>query len=261
MLDFCDKYFMMKIQSVLTGIMIIAFLSCNDRSASKVDVQQIVDKSIEVAGGNLYTINNISFDFRDKSYELVYTEGQKTLHRIQKSDSAVIRDSKLPDSFQRSINDSLVVVVDSMARKYTNSLNSVHYFSTLPYGLNDPAVKKRFLGEITLNETEYYKVEITFNEAQGGEDFEDVFVYWFNKKTHNPDYLAYEFHVDGGGYRFREAYNERRIGGIRFVDYKNYKPKEPTSVYELDQLFAADKLEHLSNIELTNIKVIQGNYN
>ena len=30
---------------------------------------------------------------------------------------------------------------------------------------------------------------------------------------------------DGIGLRFREAFNERYINGIRFVDYNNYKPK------------------------------------
>ena len=52
-------------------------------------------------------------------------------------------------------------------------------------------------------------------------------MYWFNKETFKPDYLAYDFHTDGGGVRFRKAYNERYVDGIRFVDYENYKPRDP----------------------------------
>jgi hypothetical protein len=159
------------------------------------------------------------------------------------------------------IRDSLVAVPDSMARKYSNSINSVHYFAYLPFGLNDAAVNKRLLGEIEINGNMYYKLEVTFDQEGGGKDYEDVYIYWINKKTLKPDYLAYEFHVDGGGVRFREAYNERYINGIRFVDYRNYEPLDQVSVRETDSLFTAGKLLLLSHIELGDIEVNPGSYN
>jgi len=45
-------------------------------------------------------------------------------------------------------------------------------------------------------------------------------------------------HVGKGGIRFREAYNERFVGGIRFVDYYNLKPKSKTSsILDIDELY------------------------
>ena len=80
-------------------------------------------------------------------------------------------------------------------------------------------------------------------------------MYWFNKQSFTVDYLAYEFHVDGGGIRLREAINPRMVNGIRFVDYKNYKPKEKVAISSIEALFKADKLELLSEIVLTDIEV------
>ncbi|MBT8297170.1 MAG: deoxyribose-phosphate aldolase, partial [Maribacter sp.] len=89
-----------------------------------------------------------------------------------------------------------------------------------------------------------------------------VYLYWFNTKSFKPDYLAYEFHVNDGGLRFREAFNERTVNGIRFVDYINYKPiDENQSIDVIESLFQQGKLEVLSKIELKNISVNPGNYN
>ena len=55
---------------------------------------------------------------------------------------------------------------------------------------------------------------------------------------------------------FREAYNERFVGGIRFVDYYNLKPKSKTSsILDIDELYGNGDLELLSKIELENIQV------
>ncbi|MCB0376061.1 MAG: hypothetical protein KDD04_09105 [Sinomicrobium sp.] len=90
----------------------------------------------------------------------------------------------------------------------------------------------------------------------GGEDFEDVYLYWVDKESFTTDYLAYEFHVNGGGLRFREAYNVRTVGGIRFVDYYNFKPKDKNVILDdLDRLFDRGELELLSEIILEDISV------
>ena len=62
--------------------------------------------------------------------------------------------------------------------------------------------------------------------------------------------------------RFREAYNERYVNGIRFVDYNNMKPiNSGASVLKVDSLFNNDLLKLLSKIELKDIDVTLGSYN
>ncbi len=234
---------------------IMVFLSCTHKTTIT-SVQQIVDKSITVSGGERYNKAEITFFFRDKKYSAYQEEGKKVLERTTFADSIEITDVKTQNGFERYINDSLVTVPDSLAVRYSNSINSVHYFSRLPYGLNDKAVNKELLGEVKIKGKKYYKVKVTFDEQGGGEDFEDVYLYWFDIETFKPDYLAYVFHVDGGGIRFREAYNERYVNGIRFVDYTNYKGN-PTEVdfFKIDSVFTKGSLELLSNIELEKIAV------
>ncbi|WP_299163077.1 DUF6503 family protein [uncultured Eudoraea sp.] len=242
-------------------IFIFIAIGCRNKNSGTIDVQDIIDKSIEVSGGNLYSSCNISFTLRDIRYELENNTGRKILKRIINNDSTTILDILKHNGFERTINGNPVIVADSMAAKYSNSINSVHYFAYLPYGLNDPAVNKKLLGETQLGDKQYYKVEVTFDEEGGGEDFDDIYIYWFNKETFKPDYLAYEFNVDGGGTRFREAFNERIINGIRFVDYNNYKASKNISVYELEALFKTKELELLSTIRLEDIEVNPDNCN
>jgi hypothetical protein len=241
--------------------MFLATVGCRNNDSKMMPVQDIVNKSIEVSGGNLYRSCNISFTFRDIRYEMQNANGGKLLKRIIIKDSTEILDILKHDSFERYIDGNLVNVADSMATKYSNSINSVHYFAYLPYGLNDPAVNKKLLGETQIGGNKYYKVEVTFDEENGGEDFEDIYIYWINKETFRPDYLAYEFSTDGGGSRFREAFNERIINGIRFVDYKNYKAADTISVYNLEALFKSKELELLSTIQLEDISVNPDNCN
>jgi len=245
---------------VFLGIVILA--SCKPYKKEVVVAQAVIDKSIEVCGGELYGNTIRSFTFRDRSYILENGNDGQVLKRIFKNDSVHILDIRTSKKFERYVNDSLVQLQDSMANKYANSVNSVHYFASLPSGLNDPAVRKESLGEAIIKGKEYHKIKVTFDQNGGGDDFEDTYVYWFNKETWKPDYLAYKFFVDGGGMRFREAFNERYVNGIRFVDYNNYKTKDmETSILKIDSLFEAKSLVLLSKIELKDVQVNRGSYN
>ncbi|UOY06907.1 deoxyribose-phosphate aldolase [Muricauda sp. SCSIO 64092] len=244
-------------KSFLYLFLVLGLLSCKSSTDNEMTVQQIVDKSIQISGGEGYDNSKISFVFRDRTYESLNRNGKKLLKRITRTDSVTITDKKTNTDFQRFFNDSLIVLPDTLANTYANSVNSVHYFSRLPLGLNDKAVKKELLGEHMINEKTYYKVKVTFSQESGGDDFEDTYLYWFEKQSFKPEYLAYEFHVNGGGIRFREAYNERYVGGIRFVDYNNFKPQKGAQVdfFKIDSLFEKNELELLSKIELENIQV------
>lgn len=249
------------IRAALLGMFIVMlFSSCRNTDKSVV-AQEIVDKAIQVAGGDLYEQSEFTFRFRDVEYVLERKGGKKVMKRIRQTDSGLLSDIRTGNDFSRLLDGNPIVVSDSMANVYSNSINSVHYFAYLPYGLNDPAVNKEWIGEKKIGDKVYHKIRVTFDKKGGGEDFEDVYLYWINKETFTPDYLAYEFHVDGGGLRFREAYNERYVNGIRFVDYRNYKPIGKADIMELDDLFVKDQLELLSDIKLEDVRVSRDNYN
>ena len=239
----------------ISFITLLLVLSCKQQST--IDVNAIVNKSIEVSGGDLIKSSIIDFDFRDKHYKAIRNNGKFQYERTFIDSIGIIKDVLSNKGFQRFINETPFEVSIGKETAYTASVNSVHYFSILPYGLNAAAVNKKYLGEVSLKDKSYHKIKITFNEEGGGEDFDDVFIYWIDNETYKVDYLAYSYNEnDGLGLRFREAYNERYINGFRFVDYNNYKPKNKNVRLEnLDTLFEKGHLELLSKIALENIIV------
>lgn len=241
-------------QILFSFFMLLAVVSC--KKVEQPNAETIINKAIEVSGGNLIDSSTIDFDFRDKHYKAIRNKGMFQFEREFKDSVNVIKDVYTNTDFTRFINNEAVVVHDSMVRKYSNSINSVHYFSVLPYGLDAAAVNKTYLEDVVIKGEKYHKIKVTFNQDGGGEDFEDVFVYWVNTDTNKIDYLAYSYLTNGGGMRFREAYNERYVNGIRFVDYNNYKPKnKAANLFDLDRLFENGELKLLSKIETENVLV------
>ena len=235
----------------------IVILSCNEKAHKSLTAQKIVDTSLQASGGTLIGNSKITFDFRDKRYKAIRANGQFELMRKFQDSTGIISDILTNAGFERTIDEKKVQIPDAMALRYSASINSVHYFSVLPYGLNDKAVNKEKLEDISIKDTIYHTIKVTFNAKDGGEDFEDVFLYWINTKTFKLKYLAYSYNeADGVGMRFREAYNERFFKGIRFVDYNNYKSEaESITLTDLPELFENAKLKLLSKIELNNISV------
>jgi hypothetical protein len=251
---------------VLPIILSLLCFSCNDakqnsqqaQQTEKITASSLINQSIEAAGLHRLANSDIAFTFRDVRYSASRSNGQFSLLRRFKKGNELVVDSLTNDGFTRHLNAELVHVPDSMVAKYAASVNSVHYFSVLPYGLNDPAVKHTILDEVFIKNKSYHTVQVTFDQVGGGEDFEDVFVYWINKASKTVDYLAYSYEEsDGRGIRFREAYNTRTIKGVQFVDYNNYKPRTTfKTLTNLPVLFENERLELVSKIELDSIAVV-----
>ena len=232
----------------------ILLFSCNPTLN---DPQEIVDKTILFTGGDKYLNAVIEFDFRGRHYVARRNGGTFSYERIFDDSLGTVHDIVSNEGFARKINEEEATVPDTMAVKYTSSTNSVIYFALLPYGLNDAAVIKKLMGETSIKDKPYYLVQITFKAGGGGEDHEDVFLYWINQKTFAVDYLAYSFaERDEISFRFREAYNARVINGIRIQDYINFKPKNNSlTVEQAEELYRNGELVELSRIETENVTV------
>lgn len=219
--------------------------------------QQIIDKTIEKAGGEKYNNAQISFKFRDTEYKSTRNGGKFQLERfITDSTGTEYHDVINNEGFTRYHKDSVVTLSDSMKTVYSNSVNSVHYFVQLPYGLNDAAVNKELLGKDSIQDREYYELQVTFEDTEEVTDHEDVYLYWIDTEHFTIDYMAYSFKINDGGVRFRRAYNPQTVGGIRFADYENYKADDlDVPLQDLDEKYETRELELLSIIENENIEV------
>jgi hypothetical protein len=233
-------------------VLLILHLSCESKS----EAQKIVDQAIAAHGGQLFENAKISFDFRDRNYQIFKSPNSFEYIREFTDSTGQVRDVLNNEGFQRTVNGERVQLNEERTGAFSRSVNSVAYFAFLPYGLNDPAVFKSYLGEDEIDGKSYHLVKVTFSEDGGGEDFDDIFLYWFDKETFLIEYLAYSYHTDGGGVRFRKAVRQHEVEGLILLDYENYMPEEKnTPVEEMGNLYKEGKLKLLSEILLENIKV------
>ncbi|MEM9832836.1 MAG: DUF6503 family protein [Bacteroidota bacterium] len=239
-------------QPFLASLFFIFCFACQ----SNPDPKEIIAQSIEAHGGDNYDSTHISFSFRDRDYNIHLAGGQFTYERTWEDSLGNIHDVLNNQEFIRKINQKVVDLSAEDEQRYANALNSVVYFALLPQPLADPAVNATYLGTDTLKSEIYHKIKVTFDQEGGGTDFDDVFVYWFHQDKHTMDYLAYEFHVNDGGTRFREAYNVREAGGIRFADYINYTDTlHSFALEEYNTQFTKEEIQELSRIDLESVEV------
>ena len=255
---------MNKSVSILYFLPIIFLLACqtndkkekgNQSSPEKnISTAYIIQKAIEYSGKNKIKDNKVIFQFRDKTYISERICDQFKLTRVDSSKN--IKDVYYKDEIKREIKGQPVQLADSTAANIRSSINSVHYFVHLPYRLKDSAVKTEKLNDDTINDKEYYQLQVKFREKGGGEDHKDIYHYWFNKGNFSMDYLAYRFYTNDGGIRFRERRNEKRLDGVVFQDYNNFKPlSKDLKLSELSEAYQNNQLEKVSEIITTPISV------
>lgn len=249
----------MRIPPLLLVLLLHFFTACQPADNP---AQELTDKAIALHGGEAYDTLGLEFDFRDMHYIVERNQGQFRYERIQKDSTGTeVRDILTNTEAYRTIGGKRQTLPDTTMNKYKNSVNSVAYFLLLPQPLQDKAVHKEYLGETTIKGRPYNKIKVFFDQEGGGKDYSDVFVYWLDKQDASVDYLAYLYHVDESGLRFREAYNPRRVGGVLVQDYINYAPADTAlavteaNLLSLDSLFQAGQLKELSRIENKNFRV------
>lgn len=221
--------------------------------------QRVIDKAIKAHGGSVLDRVVINFDYRDKHFEATRNNGLYEYVRTYTDSTGAVREVYNNNEAFREENGQRVEITDKKEYSIQEINNSVIYFAFVPYFLNDAAVRKKYLGTATVLEKPYHKVEITFVPENGGPDFEDRFIYWIHQENFTVDFLAYDFHINDGGTRFREAYNIRDIAGVRVADYKNYTsdlfPQPGTPIENYDTLLGTEDLKLLSEINLENVTI------
>ncbi|MEO1451168.1 MAG: DUF6503 family protein [Bacteroidota bacterium] len=164
---------------LLISALLILGMACQStdqqETASTLTSSEWIRNAISHHGGEAYQQAEISLDFRDIHYTAELNHGAFTYTRTFSREGQTFHDQLNNDGFIRFIDDQIAAVPDSMATKYSASVNSVWYFALLPYGLDNPAVISKDLGRVEIKGAPYQKIEVRFKEEGGGEDFEDVF--------------------------------------------------------------------------------------
>lgn len=250
------------IAAVATAIALLATSACQPAAETGTPSgRAVVDSAIAAHGGAVLDHAVVTFTFRGVDFRLRQDAGRFRYQRTY-TDSLdrTVREVLSNDSLSRTVDGSRVTLSDDERGSVETAVNSVAYFALLPHPLGDPAVQTAYRGRDTLDGTTYHRVRVTFEQDGGGRDWQDRFLYWFNTNTYAMDYLAYAYGFAPGeerGTRFREAYNVRRIEGVRVADYANYT--DPSLALDaLDRYpdrFNDDALTLVSRVELDSVQV------
>lgn len=238
---------------------ILLLFTCKDSEPTD-KAQSIVDAAIKAHGSKIFDRSTIQFKFRDRNYKSSRQDGKYIYSRFWDSLGTVIHDELSNNGFIRHVGQTMINLDSKKIESFTSSVNAVFYFFALPFNLNDPAVIKEYLGEVTLMDKKYDKIKVSFKQNEADRLIhDDTYVYWFNKDDHMLDFLAYDYtEPDEKGQRFRQAINRRNVNGLIVQDYINFKPKNdsiPILVTNLDEAWAGNQLKELSKIINELVKV------
>ena len=218
---------------------------------------KLLAKTIKAHGGKKYNKAQYQFIFRDNLYRFKNSKNGYNYSVRKSKGGQQIYDQLINGEFTRSINGRDVTLSEKEKKGGSGSLNSVIYFATLPHKLSDPAVRLSYSGTTFIKGVEYEILKVHFEQEGGGSDFEDEYLYWIRKDNSQVDYFAYNYQVGGGGVRFRSGFNKRKVKGIIFQDYINYKAPIGTALAELPNMYENNQLKELSKIlteKVTSIK-------
>ena len=209
----------------------------------------LVAETIKAHGGELYENASYGFTFRDKYYSFENSDRSYTYTMSVSEGGDELKYMLKNGKFTHTKNGAETELSTKDIVKYTEDVNSVVYFATLPNKLNDRAVNKTYVHSTGIKGQNYDVIAVDFDQEGGGIDYDDKFMYWINSDSKTIDYLAYSYETNVGGVRFRTAYNPRTIDGIRFQDYINYKVPKGTPLKDIPALYEKDELIELSRIE------------
>jgi len=230
--------------------------SGREASAPRDSAAAIIERARRTHGAGVLDYAEVSFRFRGTPFTVRREGGTFEYARVVADSAGVVRDVLDNEGFRRTEAGRPVALGPEEAAAAEGAVNSVVYFALLPYPLADPAVQPRLLAADTLGGEPYHRVEVTFQPEAGGRDHQDRFLYWIHRDRYTVDYLAYSYDVNDGGIRFREAFNPRAVGGVRFADYRNYAPEtlEP-ALESLGRMYETDSLALVSEIVLDSVRV------
>lgn len=238
---------------LLIGLFIFIFISCQPKIKHADD---LIDQMWEVYGGEYWDQTNFEFVFRGKAYSIHRNNGVFNYQSTEKIDSMVIVDELTNVGFYRRLNGIEVDMEPEDRRRAISTLNSVIYFATLPFPLKDPSVKSKLLGREIIQFVNYYVLEITFSSDCDCEDGEDRFLYWIHPETFYFDFMAYRYHTNGGGSRFRVITQRDKLNGLVFQQMDNYSSEHILDSLEIYPThFVNFKLKKVSEIWLEHIHI------
>ena len=246
----------------LTIAIVLVALSCKPKNnstsnksiTSEISANELLQKTIDAHGGEqLLKDSFIEFKIDKTSFSLQYDTGRANFKQIRQLDSDTHTLSYKYGNIQYFINDSLQSEESYSKRMAEISLFGFLYTFSIPFNLtaNDVIISKQ--ANVTIRQKEYYTLDVQFTKIPDLP--EDHFLLYIDIDSYEIGYVALQHDLSGSKPQFRRMIQPRKIKGILFQDYINYKPKEKfVPLDQLLNLYEDQELVQVSLIENKNIK-------
>lgn len=217
----------------------------------------VVRRALDVHGARGLGTADVRFSFRGTPYRMARHRGHY-LYEVTKTGEHDHQRFRLNNQgFEQWLNGKPIKPSPTKQQAQKNALISVIYFASIPWVLGDRAVHVETLPDTEFQGETHSTRRVTFDRQSGGADHDDVFAYWFERDTGRLAFLAYRFHVNGGGVRLRQVIRVQRIQGIDFFDYNNYSAPTATRLPDLLSLLAEGEVQLISVITMEKIQVLE----
>lgn len=170
----------------------------------------------------------------------------------------VFRDVLTAEGLERTIDGRAVGLGEAARREAATALRAAVYLALLPFSLDGAAEEALVLTPDTLSGQAYERVALPLDRAAPGLDERGRLVLWIHPERHTVDYLAYRYAADGGGARFRAAYEPRTVEGVRFANHYEFSGDLlEVPVEGLGQFYERGELNFLGRVELDSVRVLR----
>ena len=234
-------------------------IACKPETTNN-DPQYIIDQSLKAHGSKVFDQSIIEFKIGNRFYKSTRSQGQFRYERFWDSIGVTIHDDLTNNGLVRQIDQTEIILDTKKIDNYSSSLRLTMYHFALPFGFNDPAVIKTYLGEVILMEEPYHKIKISFKLNPNDRTIHDnVYIAWIHKKKFTMDYLAYVLkEPEDKATHFMQVVVAQKIESFRVQDYKVFKPTQDslfTRPEDLDQTWAANQLMEWSTFKVNQLKI------
>ncbi|OZC03590.1 DUF6503 family protein [Rubricoccus marinus] len=247
-------------RTLLALALAAALTACSDAPArgpsGDAEAVALVRAAQQAHGSDNLEGATLHFTFRGDAFTARRDGGRFRYTRTTRDEQAREVVDVLDNSgLSRTVGGEAVRLAPEEIGPITTAVNSVVYFATLPAALSDAAVQARSLGRDSVAGEPYDRLEVTFAQEGGGNDWEDRYLYWLHPERRTLDYIAYSYRVAPGasgandtGHRFRRVIGTADAGGFRVQDYANLTADSLSALEEYPAALARGVTREVSEV-------------
>lgn len=228
-------------------------VSCN--SEPEITGQDILDRAIEVSGGEQFFHSTISFDASGMHYTME-RDGHLSNFTAERQVDTTYYKATYRNGYQQYFVNGVEQEESFSSRKFISSrIDGFLYLMSIPHVFDQTAVIVERMEDVLIRRKTYQVIHITFTKLPEDDPGNEFYLY-IDPETGFVEFSAEKFDLDGETNLLRKAFNPRTINGIRIVDYKMFTTSD-TSMQLADYYKAYDipNLTPLPDLTFTNVEV------